>query len=264
MNVDIAANDLGDTGPPAVVSGPADGTTTVEADGSITYAPTPGFTGTDTFDYQVCSTVSPTVCGQATVTIEVLAAPNQPPVVGDGTAATTATVQATGSVTVTDPDAGQTVTMSVAIVPANGTATVDDSGAFTYTPTGAFTGIDSFIVVGCDDGDPVLCDSGTVTVTVSPLAVDDAASTTDGVPVNVDIAANDLGDSGCADRRERARRTGRPPSRATVPSPTRRRRLHRHGHLRLPDLQHGLADGLRDRDGHHRRGRDAEPAAGRR
>ncbi len=68
---------------PTVVSGPANGTATVEADGSITYAPTPGFTGTDTFDYQICSTVTPTVCATATVTIDVGAVPNQPPVVGD-------------------------------------------------------------------------------------------------------------------------------------------------------------------------------------
>ena len=196
VTVDVGANDLGDTGPPAVVSGPANGTTSVESGGSITYSPTPGFTGTDTFDYEVCSEVTPAVCAQATVTIEVLAAPNQPPVVGDGAASTTATVAATGSVAVSDPDAGQTVTMSVAIAPANGTATVDDSGAFTYSPTGTFTGIDTFIVVGCDDGIPSLCDSGIVTVTVSPVAGDDAASTTDGVPVDVDVAANDLGDTG--------------------------------------------------------------------
>ena len=55
------------------------------------------------------------------------------------------------------------------------TATVDDSGDFTYTPTGTFTGTDTFTVEGCDDGTPSLCDTGTVTVTVSPLAVDDAA-----------------------------------------------------------------------------------------
>ena len=48
--------------PPTVVSAPANGTATVEADGTITYAPTPGFTGTDTFDYEICSTVSPSVC----------------------------------------------------------------------------------------------------------------------------------------------------------------------------------------------------------
>jgi VCBS repeat-containing protein len=196
VNIDVAANDLGDTGQPAVVSGPTSGTTTVEADGTITYAPIPGFTGSDAFDYEVCSEVTPSVCAQATVTVDVLAAPNQPPVVGDGTAATTATVAATGTVTVSDPDAGQTVSMTVAIQGASGTTTIDDSGAFTYTPTGTFTGIDTFIVVGCDDGTPVLCDSGIVTVTVSPNAGDDAASTTDGIPVNIDVAANDVGDSG--------------------------------------------------------------------
>jgi hypothetical protein len=34
-----------------------------------------------------------------------------------------------------------------------------------------------------------------VTVEVSPLAVDDAATTTDGTPVEVDVEANDVGDA---------------------------------------------------------------------
>ena len=194
VNVDIARERRRTVGAPTVVVAPGNGTTTVEADGTITYSPTPGFTGTDSFDYQVCSTVSPTVCAIATVTVDVTASPNEPPVVGDGTAATTATVQATGSVTVSDPDAGQSVTMTVTVGAANGTATVDDSGDFTYTPTGTFTGTDTFTVEGCDDGIPSLCDTGTVTVTVSPLAVDDAAATTDGAPVEVDVEANDIGD----------------------------------------------------------------------
>ena len=33
-------------------------------------------------------------------------------------------------------------------------------------------------------------------MTVSPLAVDDAAATTDGTPVEVDVEANDIGDAG--------------------------------------------------------------------
>ena len=49
---------------------------------------------------------------------------------------------------------------------------------------------------GCDDGTPSLCDTGTVTVTVSPTAVDDAATTSDGTPVEVDVQANDIGDAG--------------------------------------------------------------------
>ena len=141
VDVFIAANDVGSAGAPTVVSGPANGTATLEVNGSITYAPTPGFIGTDTFDYEICSVASPSVCATATVTVDVAATPNQPPVVGDGTAATTATVPATGNVTVTDPDVGQTVTMTVSAAAINGIGTIDDTGAFTYTPTGPFTGI---------------------------------------------------------------------------------------------------------------------------
>ena len=37
---------------PVVVSGPANGSVTVEADGSITYAPAANFNGTDSFTYK--------------------------------------------------------------------------------------------------------------------------------------------------------------------------------------------------------------------
>ena len=43
-------------------------------------------------------------------------------------------------------------------------------------------------------GRPACATPARSTVTVSPLAVDDAAATTDGTPVEVDVEANDIGD----------------------------------------------------------------------
>jgi hypothetical protein len=192
VSIDVAANDLGDTGPPAVTAGPANGTATVEADGSITYTPAGSFVGTDTFDYEICSEITPSVCATATVTISVT---NRAPAVGDADVSTTATATVSGSVTVSDPD-GQVVSMAISTGPADGTATVADNGAFEYTPAGTFTGRDQFTVSGCDDQQPSLCDAGTITVTVFPVANDDADVTTQGAPVEVDVEANDLGDTG--------------------------------------------------------------------
>ena len=53
-------------------------------------------------------------------------------------------------------------------------------GSFTYTPTGTFTGRDTFSIQGCDDAQVPACAIGTVTVTVLPVAVDDAAVTSSG------------------------------------------------------------------------------------
>ncbi|HEY6570311.1 MAG TPA: Ig-like domain-containing protein, partial [Candidatus Limnocylindrales bacterium] len=109
---------------------------------------------------------------------------------------TDATVLVAGAVVVTDPDTGQTVTVTIAAAPANGTATVAQDGSFTYQPTGTWTGQDSFTIQGCDDNAIPACSTGTVTVAVYPVAVPDAGVTSEGETVEVDVQANDIGDAG--------------------------------------------------------------------
>ena len=122
---------------------------------------------------------------------------NTTPVVGDADVMTTATTTVAGAVAVTDPDTGQTVTLSITSGPAHGSATVAADGSFTYTPTGSYTGNDTFTIEGCDDDPTPACDTGTVTVAVYPVAVDDEATvSTDGGTVEVDVQANDIGDAG--------------------------------------------------------------------
>lgn len=62
VNVPVLANDTLDgapvaledlTGPPTVVREPWIGTATVQADGTVTYVPPPGFCGTVSFDYEI-------------------------------------------------------------------------------------------------------------------------------------------------------------------------------------------------------------------
>ncbi len=63
-----------------VVTPSPDGTATVNADGTVTFRPAPGFSGTTTYRYRVCDTTTPTpVCAMAVVTITVTA-----PVIGGG------------------------------------------------------------------------------------------------------------------------------------------------------------------------------------
>ncbi len=121
---------------------------------------------------------------------------NTPPTIGDAAVTTKRDRGLSGTVTVNDPDAGQTVTLTIASMPANGTATVAPGGSFTYKPTGTYTGTDTFAIQGCDDAQVPACATGTVTVTVSPVAVADAAVTSEGETVEVDVQANDIGDAG--------------------------------------------------------------------
>lgn len=71
VNVPVLANDTLDgmpvaledlVGPPTIVRPPWIGTATVEADGTVTYIPPPGFCGTVSFDYEIESPAPLVMC----------------------------------------------------------------------------------------------------------------------------------------------------------------------------------------------------------
>src|SRR5262249_6692970 len=107
-----------------------------------------------------------------------------------------ATSPVAGAVTASDPDAGQTLALTVAGGPTHGTVTLAQDGSFVYTPTGTYTGPDTFTIQACDDFPTPACAAGTVTVGVVPVAVTDADGTTEGETIEVDVQANDIGDAG--------------------------------------------------------------------
>ena len=67
-----------------VVSGPSNGTVTINDGGTpndptddiVTYIPNPDFNGTDTFVYEICDNASPANCSSATVTVTVTPTPD--------------------------------------------------------------------------------------------------------------------------------------------------------------------------------------------
>ncbi|RKE90143.1 hypothetical protein BXY58_0736 [Epilithonimonas arachidiradicis] len=72
VTIDILNNDVGRVSPTTVtiVSQPTNGTVVVNPDGTVTYTPNPGFSGTDTFNYQVCNS-DRSLCSTAVVTVNV-------------------------------------------------------------------------------------------------------------------------------------------------------------------------------------------------
>ncbi|HSF85280.1 MAG TPA: Ig-like domain-containing protein, partial [Acidimicrobiia bacterium] len=148
------------------VIGPATGNSlTLNADGSFTYTPDPSFKAKDSFVYEICETLTPENCGQATVTISV--GVNSAPVAVDdaydAVQNTDLVVPAPG-VLVNDTDAdGDPLTAVLVTGPANGTLTLGADGLFTYTPTFNFVGVDSFTYVANDGA----VDSNTATVTIT-------------------------------------------------------------------------------------------------
>ncbi|HXV00385.1 MAG TPA: Ig-like domain-containing protein, partial [Caulobacteraceae bacterium] len=169
----VLANDADPNGlalTAAVVTGPAHGTLTLNANGSFTYTPTLGFAGKDAFTYIASDSLASSA--PTTVTLTVTASP--PTSVADSytdPAGHAFTVTAAGGVLANDTDAnGLALTASVApgLGPKHGTLTLNKDGSFTYTPNAGFAGTDSFDYIASDSlsaGAPTLV---TLTVTASP------------------------------------------------------------------------------------------------
>jgi hypothetical protein len=120
-------------------------------DGTITYTPDPGFSGTDSFTYQVCDPEA--ACDAATVTITVSSG-NQPPVARNDRATTDedTSVVVNALANDDDPDDGLDPTsVQITAAPANGSVSVNPAtGAITYTPDPGFWGTDSYSYQVCD------------------------------------------------------------------------------------------------------------------
>ena len=70
VNIAVLPNDtLNGATTPNVVTSPANGTVMVNSDNTIEYRPHTGFTGTDTFVYEICNSAG---CSSATVTVDIV------------------------------------------------------------------------------------------------------------------------------------------------------------------------------------------------
>ncbi len=156
----------------------SNGTLTLNADGSFSYTPNSGFSGTDSFTYVANDgTVN---SDPATVTITVNAVNDAPEAVNDeyGTEEnTTLTVAAPGVLDNDTDDDGDPLTASLETDVSNGTLTLNSDGSFTYTPNAGFSGTDSFTYVandGTSNSDPATVTINVNNVPEAPLANEDS------------------------------------------------------------------------------------------
>ena len=154
-----------------LVSGPANGTLTLNADGSLSYAPSANYFGVDSFTYKVNDGALDSNVADVTITVDPV---NDAPVAGNDSASVdedgTLTVVAPG-VLANDSDVeGDTLSAVLVAGPANGTLTLNPDGSFTYTPNMNFFGTDSF-TYKANDG---LADSNVASVSITVNAVSDA------------------------------------------------------------------------------------------
>jgi uncharacterized repeat protein (TIGR01451 family) len=179
--LDVRTNDAGANLTATLLAAPGDGRVTVSAGGIMTYTPNAGYSGPDSFRYSLAGDG-----GTSTATVAVSVAP-----VASGDAATTPSGRVV-SIDVLANDAGSALSVTQVSAPASGIATAGVAGV-TYAPNAGFSGLDTFRYTARDaSGNTV---TASVTVTVTPVAVNDAVSTPASMPLTFRAATNDVGSS---------------------------------------------------------------------
>ncbi|MCA9200306.1 MAG: tandem-95 repeat protein, partial [Planctomycetales bacterium] len=177
-----------------IFTAPANGTVSLNQDGSFTYTPVSGFSGTDSFTYRANDgNLNSTA---AIVAITVNPVNNRPTseadryeVDEDGQL----DVDNVNGLLANDADAdGDTLTAQLLDGPSNGSLTLNQNGSFTYTPAAGFVGTETFTYRASDG--QLLSDTTTVTIVVNPqndtpVAVDDTYETNEDSPLNVDAVS---------------------------------------------------------------------------
>ncbi|GAB3540812.1 hypothetical protein GCM10027577_05300 [Spirosoma fluminis] len=233
----VLTNDTDPQGLPltaSLASPPAIGTVTLAPDGSYTYTPPTGFTGTAGFCYVVSNSagLSTTSC----ISINVIPDPalgNAAPVANNDNTKTIQDTPVTIAVLAndTDPDSatslsGQLANPTIIGQVAQGSALVNANGTITYTPPTGFTGVVSFGYQVCDRATPALCATATVSInvvatppagtTLAPNAIDDVLLTRINTPGVGTVSANDTDPQGLP----LTFSTGQPVNGTVVMSPT--------------------------------------------
>lgn len=197
--IDVQSNDVGsdDIDLMSISDAPNNGTATIVGN-NIVYTPNVGFVGTDTFYYVICNNTPPNYgCDTAMVVVNVSNDLNA----NDDTASTPESTSVNISVQANDAVPASDIVPTVLTEPENGVVISDGSGGFTYLPNAGFTGIDSFTYIISYPG--YGSDTATVYITVTPnntplpiVANNDAATTTQGDAVTVNVLGNDNNPNG--------------------------------------------------------------------
>jgi endonuclease I len=139
------------------------GTLEDNRDGTYTYNPPQGFTGTDTFSYDLCD--SDDNCDTATVTL-IVEDEGSPVAENDEAYAVEGVSVQINGLTDNDDLTDDATIGSLDLSNTQGTVTLNNDGSITYEPADGFTGEDTFDYQICDDDAEASCSSATVTVTV--------------------------------------------------------------------------------------------------
>ncbi|WP_151830270.1 Ig-like domain-containing protein, partial [Acinetobacter junii] len=115
------------------------GTVTINADGTLNYTPALNYVGDDVVTYTVTDAAGQTTTSTITVTVTGV---NDVPVATPTTATTNEDTAVTLTPSVTDPDAGDVLTVTSAVSANGGTVTINADGTLNYTPALNYVGDD--------------------------------------------------------------------------------------------------------------------------
>ncbi|MFM1929730.1 MAG: hypothetical protein RL387_1058 [Bacteroidota bacterium] len=186
----------------SVVTQPVNGTAVANADGTITYTPTTGFSANDSLVYNVCDNASPANCQSTFVYYKVLAsgASSVTSAIDDYAFVNnnkTGTASVSGNVLSNDKNtAGSALTATLVTGPtaAQGTLTFNADGSFTFVPALGFNGPIDVVYNACTGDSPAICAKATLHIVVNPPPTinPDFNSTNINVPVPGSINTNDI------------------------------------------------------------------------
>ena len=177
LNGNVIANDFdpdGDLNPNSITlidggTAQANGTLTLNPDGTFKYVPSTGYIGDVSFKYQVCDRLNS--CDEAIVTIKILPDTENSTFATDDAFITDKDTPLTSNVLSNDYDLqgnNQVVNTTPVALPQYGSVVINADGTFTYTPNNGYIGPDQFVYSLCDDGTPKACDRATVYILVAP------------------------------------------------------------------------------------------------
>ncbi|SFE77550.1 VCBS repeat-containing protein [Paenibacillus catalpae] len=147
----------------SLVTGPANGTLTFNADGTYTYTPNLNFNGTDSFTFKANDGALDSAPATVTITVTPV---NDAPGSENSTVSTAEDTPVIDKVKASDVD-GDSLTYTLVNEPDHGTLTFNQDGTFTYTPNPNYNGPDSF-TFKANDG-KLVSPEATVSITVTPV-----------------------------------------------------------------------------------------------
>ena len=187
------ANDSDADGDPLTVTAAtaANGTVTINPDGTLRYTPNANFNGADTVTYTVSDGRGGTATSTVTVTV---AAVNDVPVARPDSATTAEDQPVTVPVLGNDSDADGTPLIVTAATSPNGIVVINPDGTVTFTPTANFNGTAVITYTVSDGNGGTATSTSTVTVTPVndlPVTQPDSVITPEDTPIRISPLTND-------------------------------------------------------------------------